>query len=75
MAAVRTLDIDVLPVIRIVWVDSELHRAAISAVLTASRRNLSLVDCASFEVMRRRGIQTAFTVDGDFSEQGFHVIP
>jgi predicted nucleic acid-binding protein len=75
ISAVRTLDADVLPVIRIVWIDPDLHRAAISAVLGASRRNLSLVDCASFEVMRRRGIRTAFAVDGDFVEHGFQTIP
>jgi len=75
IAAVRTLDADVLPVIRIVWIDSDLHRAAISAVLAASRRNLSLVDCASFEAMRRRGIQTSFAVDSDFPEHGFNTIP
>jgi len=39
--------------------------------LTAARRQLSLVDCISFEVMRRRGIKTAFTFDDHFAEQGF----
>jgi len=75
IAAVKTLDADVLPAIRIVWMNSDLHHAAVSAVLAASRRNLSLVDCASFEVMRRRGIQTAFAVDSDFPEHGFNTIP
>ena len=75
IAAVRTLDAEVLPLIGVVWVDAEIHRRALSSVLAASHRNLSLVDCTSFEVMRRIGIRTAFTLDSDFSEQGFKVMP
>ena len=52
-----------------------IHRAAVAAVLASARRNLSLVDCASFEVMRRRGLRTAFTLDRHFAEQGFAVVP
>ena len=62
-------------VIKIVWIDAALHQVALSAVLAASRRNLSLVDCASFEVMRRRGVRTAFAIDGDFPDHGFAMIP
>ena len=32
---------------------------------------LSLCDCASFAVMRRRRIQTAFAYDDDFDAVGF----
>jgi predicted nucleic acid-binding protein len=46
-----------------------------SALLTANRRQLSLVDCVSFEMMRRLGIKTAFTYDRHFSEQGFECLP
>jgi uncharacterized protein len=74
IAAVRMLD-TILSVVEIVWIDAELHRVALSSVLAAGRRNLSLVDCASFEVMRRRGIRTVLTLDGDFSDHGFHTIP
>lgn len=75
MNAVRTLDADILPILRIVWINADIHRAAMSAVLSASRRHLSLVDCASFEVMRRRGIRTAFALDRDFADQAFEIIP
>ena len=75
MNAVRTLDADILPILRIVWINADIHRAAMSAVLSAARRHLSLVDCASFEVMRRRGIRTAFALDRDFADQAFEIIP
>ena len=65
----------ILSVVEIVWIDAEIHRVALSSVLAAGRRNLSLVDCASFEVMRRREIRTVFTLDGDFSDHGFRAIP
>ncbi|MHB8462627.1 MAG: type II toxin-antitoxin system VapC family toxin [Vulcanimicrobiaceae bacterium] len=52
-------------------VDRSLHDAAMAAFFQAGRRGLSLVDCASFEFMRRRGISEALAFDADFSEQGF----
>ncbi len=75
MAAVRTLQDDVFPVLDVVWVDEAIHRAGVTAVLTAARRRLSLVDCVSFDVMRRLGIKTAFTFDHHFGEQSFDCIP
>lgn len=73
--AARALDQDLLPAVSVIWLDDEVHRAALSALLTAGRRQLSLVDCASFEVMRRNGLTTALTLDSHFAEQGFDVIP
>ena len=57
------------------WVTSEQHDAGLSAVLAANRRDLSLVDCVSFVVMRELGLTTAFTLDPHFAEQGFDIIP
>ena len=52
----------------------EFHRVGIAALLSASRRNLSLVDCVSFEMMRHFGITSAFTFDAHFAEQGFQPV-
>ena len=57
------------------WIGIEQHNLVVSALLTAGRRGLSLVDCVSFEIMRSRGINTAFTFDLRFAEQGFTCIP
>jgi predicted nucleic acid-binding protein len=75
MQAIRAFQEDVLPVVGIEWVDEECHRAGVSALLTAGRRQLSLVDCISFETMRQLGLNKAFAFDHHFEEQGFHVIP
>ena len=45
------------------------------ALLVVNHRKLSLVDCASFETMRRLGIQKVFTFDRHFADQGFQVLP
>jgi len=73
--AVRAFQEDVVPVLRIEWIDEDVHRTGIAALLVAARRQLSLVDCISFDTMRRLGIKTAFTFDHHFADQGFKCIP
>ncbi len=74
MEAVRVFERDVVPVLRIVWVTRDVHEAAVGAHLAAGRRALSLVDCASFEVMRRTGVRTAFAFDPHFQEFGYKLV-
>ena len=71
MEAVRTFYEDVVPFLRVEWMEAEQHARSVAALLTAGRRQLSLVDCASFEAMRSAGISRAFTFDRHFAEQGF----
>ena len=73
--ALRALAGDVLPVMQQLWVDEEIHAAATAALFTAGRRKLSLVDCTSFELMRRHGISAALSLDADFAHQGFRLLP
>ncbi len=69
--AVRALVDDILPVLEIRFVDDTVHNAAMATLLAASRRQLSLVDCASFEVMRRGELRRAFAFDKHFQERKF----
>ena len=64
---------DVLPLMTVEDVDTDLRHAAIANLLVANRRELSLVDCASFEYMRRHGLRTAFAYDPHFEVQGFEL--
>lgn len=73
--AVRAFQEDIVPVLNVEWVGESIHQVGVSSVLTAARRGLSLVDCVSFEVMRRLGIKTAFVFDRHFEEQGFECLP
>jgi len=71
MEAVRTLEEDILPLIRVHWVGESGHRSGLAAFLTAGRRELSLVDCVSFMVMRQLDLRVAFAFDQDFQARGF----
>ena len=71
LAAARSFQESVVPVLRIVWVDADLHAEGMGALLTAGRRELSLVDCVSFACMRRLGLARALHFDHHFREQGF----
>lgn len=74
-AAVRDLLESVLPPLTTLWIERDVHAAAVSAQLAAARRRVSLVDWVSFEVMRREGIERAFAFDRDFAAQGFETLP
>lgn len=71
LEAVRMLQEDILPVITIEWVNEATHRSGVTGVLTAMRKKLSLVDCVSFDIMRKLGIKKVFAFDPHFKEQGF----
>jgi len=69
--AVRSFQGDLVPVLEVVWIDALVHHRAVGAALTAGVRDLSVVDCASFEIMRQMGIEQAFAFDAHFTQQGF----
>ena len=73
--ALRALADVLVPMLRPLWIDEELHAAAVAALFAARRRKLSLVDCTSFELMRRHGLTDAFALDDDFARQGFRLMP
>ena len=75
MEAVRLFESDILAVVDIVWVDETIHNRGMSALLAANRRDLSLVDCTSFEILRQTDQDEIFTFDPHFRQQGFKVIP
>ena len=60
-----------MPLVDIEFVEQAVHNAGVSAVLTASRRGLSLVDCVSFEAIRTVGADAVLAFDAHFEEQGF----
>jgi predicted nucleic acid-binding protein len=75
MECVRVFSADVLPLLEVYWVDEGTHRSAHHALLVAARRDLSLVDCVSFEALRRLHLTEAFCFDSHFAEQGVHILP
>jgi len=52
------------------YVTADLYRAAISNLLVANHREPSLVDCCSFEYMRRNRVLPPFAYDKHLNKQG-----
>lgn len=75
MEAVRSFQEDVVPILTMEWVHESVHEAGVTGMLAANRRELSLVDCVSFDMMRRLGVKMALVFDKHFKEQGFHCLP
>jgi len=69
--AVRTFADGYLPLVEIEDVRTGDRDAALATLLAAGRRQLSLVDVASFTVMRRMGITRYLGADPHFAEHGF----
>jgi len=59
------------PQVEIVWVDQALRNEAWELFQRRPDKTWSLVDCASFVVMQRRGIKEALTSDVHFEQAGF----
>lgn len=53
----------------------DVLRSAIDFLRDRPTRRISLVDAASFLVMRERGIDTALALDADFAAEGFATLP
>jgi predicted nucleic acid-binding protein len=53
------------------WVGPQEHDAATELLGERGKRGLSLVDCASFAIMRRRQVTQALAFDADFEAEGF----
>jgi predicted nucleic acid-binding protein len=75
ISAVRRFVEDVLPAVRVIWVDEQTHALALSRTLgVLVQHGPSLVDCVSFELMRRHRIDKAFTYNQDYERVGFTMI-
>ena len=75
MRALQDFNDIVLPIMEVYWITQAIHARASAMLITAGRRQLSLVDCSSFIVMQDLGVTTAFAFDQHFIEQGFTVLP
>ena len=63
-----------VPLLTVYFVNQELHQKGMEIFLQEARRNLSLVDCISFELMKQLGLRKAFAFDKHFVEQGFELL-
>jgi predicted nucleic acid-binding protein len=71
VSAVRRLVRQLLDPVDVEWVTREDQERAVEALLVADRRQLSIVDCTSFAMMRRLLVRECLAFDQHFAEQGF----
>jgi len=60
------------PLVRVIWVDGELHERGLDR-LGKSSHSLSLVDAVSFETIREYRILEAFAFDRHFEREGLGI--
>jgi predicted nucleic acid-binding protein len=72
-ASERLID-GLLPVIDIKTVDEDIQATAVAAYRRAGSASVSLVDHASFALMRALAIRRAFAFDDDFTREGFDLV-
>ncbi|NQU64698.1 MAG: PIN domain-containing protein [SAR324 cluster bacterium] len=73
LAPVNDFHVKILPLLEIVWVDDKWYTKAIQRILAQNSRDISLVDCLSFEIMEALQIECAFAFDKHFEENGFTI--
>lgn len=59
----------------LIFIDSDLLAGALARMERFADKRLSLTDCASFELMERLGLDSAFSFDRDFRDCGFRMVP
>jgi predicted nucleic acid-binding protein len=59
----------------VLFSDAALIGEALDLMARFADKRLSLADCASFALMRKLGIEVAFSFDRDFRDCGFAMLP
>jgi predicted nucleic acid-binding protein len=72
--AVQDFHVRLIPLLDVLWVDAQWYARALQRLFSQGRRDLSLVDCLSFEIMEARAVTLAFTYDRHFEENGFTIV-
>jgi predicted nucleic acid-binding protein len=75
MQAVRAFCEELTPVLRMHWIDAELHATAFRMVMAVGQRDFSLVDATNVELMHRLGTRTIFAFDCHYPTQGLDQRP
>lgn len=63
-----------VPLFDVTWVDAGLYQRAIRNLVSTGRRQVSVTDHISFELMRQRDISSAFAFDPHFKQFGFQTL-
>ncbi|MBW2169059.1 MAG: hypothetical protein JRG69_07345 [Deltaproteobacteria bacterium] len=73
LAPVHDFNLKILPLLKVIWVDEKWYTRAMQRLLAQNNRQISLVDCISFEIMDSLEIKFAFSFDRHFEDNGFTI--
>ncbi len=73
LAPVHDFNAKILPLLEVIWVNDKWYTRAMQRLFAQNNRNISLVDCLSFEIMDSLEIKYAFAFDRHFEENGFTI--
>jgi predicted nucleic acid-binding protein len=62
-------------IIKKIIIKEEIEKLAFEIYKKFSDKEFSFTDCTSFETMERNKIDTAFSLDKNFTQYGFKVLP
>jgi predicted nucleic acid-binding protein len=71
LAAAFDFNAKILPLLEVIWADEKWYAKAMQRLAALHSRNVSLVDCLSFEIMEALQIKWAFAFNRHFEENGF----
>jgi uncharacterized protein len=71
LAPVNDFNAKIFPLLEIIWVDDKWYAKAVQRLISENKKDISLVDCLSFEIMEALQIECAFAFDKHFEENGF----
>jgi predicted nucleic acid-binding protein len=71
LEAVADFQAKIRPLLETIWVDEEWHARAMQRLVACGKKDVSLVDCLSFEIMEAKDIRTAFAFAQHYEENGF----
>jgi predicted nucleic acid-binding protein len=73
LAPVHDFNAKILPLLDVIWVNDKWYTCAMQRLFAQNNRNVSLVDCLSFEIMDSLEIKYAFAFDRHFEENDFTI--
>jgi len=73
LASVHDFNSKIFPLLEVIWVDDKWYTRAMQRLFAQNSKNVSLVDCLSFEVMESLEIDCAFAFDRHFEANGFTI--
>lgn len=73
LEAVQDFHTKIYPLLEIIWIGENLYSRAIQRLLLLKGKEISLVDCLSFEIMETQEITYAFSFDKHFEVHGFSI--